>query len=61
MTISLKMAFIGKILSSSLFQVGSFFVKANERDLPSLRLRQVNLRMTKRYSEGNNDNYHGYI
>jgi len=57
----LEMAFIGKILLLRLFKVGSFFVKANERDLPSLKLRQVNLRMTMKYAGGNNDNCHGYI
>ncbi len=36
-----EMAFIGEILSLSLFQVESFFVKVNERNQPSLKLRQV--------------------
>jgi len=48
-------------LSLSLFKAGSFFIKVNERNQPSLKLRQVKLRMTMKYSGGNNDNYHGYI
>jgi len=34
MTISLKMAFVRKILSLSLFQVGSFFVNSDARNQP---------------------------
>jgi len=40
MTISWKMASVGIFLSLSLFQVGSFFIKVNERDQLSLKLRQ---------------------